>query len=59
VGSSPTAWDALDEALGSAISMSDKERGEMGRRGRILVEAKYTWDAVVGNMVDGYKEISK
>ena len=58
-GSNPTAWQALDDALVCAMSLRDKERGEMGERGRKLVEEKYTWDAVVKNMVKGYKEISK
>jgi hypothetical protein len=37
--------------------MSDAERGEMGKRGRKLVEEKYTWDAVCKAMVVGYKDI--
>ena len=31
----------------------------MGKRGRTLVEEKYTWDAVCKEMVDGYKDILK
>ena len=58
-GSNPSRWDALDSALVGAMSMSDDERGEMGERGRKLVEEKYTWGAVVRNMVNGYKEILK
>ena len=57
VGSIPIAWDALDNALVGAMSMSDKERGEMGKRGRKLVEEKYTWNAVCSAMINGYKEI--
>jgi glycosyltransferase involved in cell wall biosynthesis len=56
-GSNPSNWDALDGALVSAMSMSDKERGEMGERGRKLVEEKYTWDAVCSAMVDGYEKV--
>ena len=56
-GSNPLTWEALDEALGSVMLMSDAERGEMGKRGRKLVEEKYTWDAVCGKMVEGYEEI--
>ena len=56
-GSNPSTWDALDSALVSAMSMSDKERGEMGECGRKLVEEKYTWEAVCGKMIEGYKEI--
>ena len=53
-GSNPSTWEALDEALGSVIAMSDAERGEMGMRGKKLVEEKYTWDAVVGALVAVY-----
>ena len=57
VGSNPTAWQALDDALVCAMSLRDKERDEMGERGRKLVEEKYTWEAVCGKMIEGYKEI--
>ena len=56
-GSNPSTWDALDEALVSVMSMSDAERSEMGKRGRKLVEEKYTWEAVCSAMINGYKEI--
>lgn len=56
-GSNPSTWEALDEALGSMMVMSDAERGEMGKRGRKLVEEKYTWEAVCKAMVVGYKDI--
>lgn len=56
-GSNPSTWEALDEALGSMMVMSDAERGEMGKRGRKLVEEKYTWEAVCGKMVEGYESI--
>ena len=56
-GSNPSTWDALDEALVSVMAMSDAERGEMGKRGRKLVEEKYTWEAVCSAMVDGYKKV--
>lgn len=58
-GSNPSTWDALDEALVSVMAMSDTERGELGKRGRMLVEEKYTWEAVCSAMVDGYKDILK
>ena len=58
-GSNPSTWEALDEALVSVMSISDAERGEMGKRGRKLVEEKYTWDAVCKAMVNGYKDILK
>ena len=56
-GSKPSTWKALDEALVSVMSMRDAERGEMGKRGRKLVEEKYTWEAVCKAMVVGYKDI--
>ena len=56
-GSNPSTWEALDEALVSIMSMSDAERGEMGKRGKKLVEEKYTWEAVCSAMINGYKEI--
>ena len=55
-GSNPSTWEALDEALVSVMAMSDAERGEMGKRGRKLVEEKYTWEAVCKAMVRGYKK---
>jgi glycosyltransferase involved in cell wall biosynthesis len=39
------------------MAASDAERREMGERGHRLVEAKYTWDAVVKAMIEGYEEI--
>ena len=56
-GSNPSTWDALDEALDSVMAISDAERGEMGKRGKRLVEEKYTWEAVCSAMVDGYKKV--
>ena len=47
----------LSAALKSAMSLPDAERREMGARGRRLVEEKYTWDAVVKAMVNGYESL--
>ena len=49
--------DSLVTALKSATSFTEDERDEMGKRGRKLVEEKYTWEAVCGKMVDGYESI--
>ena len=49
-----TGVNPLVITLKEAISLSDFERGEMGTRGRGLVDEKYTWGAVVKNMVTGY-----
>ena len=56
-GSSPSDWRALVTALKEMMSMSDEERRQMGGRGRKLVEEKYTWEAVVKEMVKGYGEV--
>ena len=49
--------EPLATALGVAMKLSDVERREMGSRGRKLVEDKYTWDAVVKAIVNGYEII--
>lgn len=56
-GSNPSAWNALDDALMAAMSLSESERAEMGARGRKLVEEKYTWDAACEAMVKGYESL--
>lgn len=58
-GSIHSDWPMLVSALESIMLMSDDERREMGERGRKLVEEKYTWGAVVKNMVVGYRGILK
>ena len=50
-------WDALDKALCSVGELSAEELRVVGRRGHELVEAKYTWKAVVGAMKHGYEQI--
>ena len=68
-----TPWQELDEqkcgwwidigveplarALGEAMSVDDATRREMGERGWKLVDEKYTWDAVVKKMIEGYEEV--
>ena len=49
--------EPLTAALKEAMALSDAERREMGKRGHALVESKYTWNAVVKAMVEGYEEI--
>ena len=58
-GSTPLTWNVLDDALVSVMLMSDAERGEVGKRGRKLVEEKYTWEAVVHAMINGYNTMFK
>ena len=52
--SNPSSWAALDNALIDAMSLSDEERAEMGKRGRALVKEKYTWKAVCSAMIREY-----
>ena len=47
--------DMLSMALGEMMSLSDDERRQMGANGRRLVEEKYTWAAVVKEMLKGYE----
>lgn len=49
--------DKLAKAIQEIIDASDEIRREMGSRGRKLVEEKYTWDAVVKEMVKGYESL--
>ncbi len=46
--------EPLANALREAISLSDKQRHEMGLRGRKLVEQNYSWDIVGRKMLDAY-----
>ena len=46
---------SLVAALREMMSLSDDERRQMGANGRRLVEEKYTWAAVVKEMVKGYE----
>ena len=48
---------SLERALCEAMSSDAAKLAEMGRRGHELVERKYTWQAVVRPMVDGYERI--
>ena len=51
--------EPLTKALEEALLLSDEVRETMGEYGRKLVEEKYTWNAVVKNMVTGYMGILK
>lgn len=48
----------LSAAICEMMVMSDDERWQMGERGRKLVEEKYTWNAVVKEMVKGYELVA-
>ena len=45
------------EGLRLLLDMSDSDRIEMGRRGRRLVEEKFTWPKVAAQMKQLYEEI--
>ena len=47
----------LVETLQQAMSLSDGERVEMGKRGRMLIESKYTWKQTTQQMLDVYQWI--
>lgn len=49
--------EPLARALGEAMSLDDATRQEMGERGRRLIAEKYTWDAVVKKIIEGYEKI--
>lgn len=52
-----TGVEPLAEVLKKSLAVSRQSLAEMGERGRKLVEEKYTWDAVVATLLNGYKEI--
>ena len=49
--------EPLVKVLTEAMSLPDTQRDEMGERGCQLVEAKYTWSAVVKAMVHVYEGV--
>ena len=53
-----TGVEPLTKTLLEATVLDVATRREMGANGRRLVEEKYTWDAVVKNMVAGYESIT-
>ena len=49
--------ESLAAAISEMIVLTDEERHEMGVRGRLLVDEKYTWNAVVKKMITSYEEV--
>ncbi|MHB8789328.1 MAG: glycosyltransferase [Desulfobulbaceae bacterium] len=49
--------EPLVRALREAINMTDEERREMGENGRRLIETKYTWPVVAGEMKKAYERM--
>ena len=50
----PTGVSSLAEALSEAFALSGSALADMGIRGRALVEARYTWPAIVRMHVELY-----
>lgn len=48
--------DPLVDALNEALSLTDEQRYEMGCRGRLLVERKFSWPAIAKKMIAGYRD---
>jgi glycosyltransferase involved in cell wall biosynthesis len=51
----PTGAAALETTLSEAISMPSSALAEMGVRGRALVEARYTWPAIIRKHIALYE----
>ncbi len=49
--------EPLLRALREALSTSDEERREMGRRGRQLIESKYTWPRIARQINAMYAQV--
>jgi glycosyltransferase involved in cell wall biosynthesis len=49
--------EPLEAAMKEALNLSDKQRQEMGLRGRKLIEKNYSWPQIAVEMVDVYKWI--
>lgn len=46
--------DALASALGHAMILDDKDRWEMGRRGRAWMQRDFSWDSIAAEMLSVY-----
>lgn len=49
--------EPLVAALQAALGLSAGQLQEMGERGRVLVDAKYTWQAAAKKMLTGYADV--
>lgn len=47
--------ESIAAALDKATALDDEQRIEMGRRGRALVEERYTWEGVAAQMIAAYR----
>ncbi|MGR8998182.1 MAG: glycosyltransferase [Gammaproteobacteria bacterium] len=50
----PVDENAIGEAIDDLLSLSDKERSGMGRRGKEFIASKYTWDISARKMITVY-----
>ena len=50
----PVDGNAIGEAIDELLSMPDKERSEMGRRGKDFILTNYTWDIAARKMITVY-----
>jgi glycosyltransferase involved in cell wall biosynthesis len=50
--------EPLTSALKDAMSRTDAERSEMGRRGRLLVESQFSWPQITEQMLSVYEWVS-
>jgi glycosyltransferase involved in cell wall biosynthesis len=50
-----THVDAITEGLRVAMAATDEERAEMGKRGRALVEERYSWQRIATDMASAYR----
>ena len=49
--------ESLAKTIAEAANLPRERLAEMGEKGRKLVEAKYTWEAVAKTMVEGYERV--
>ena len=50
-------WKAIAQALADACVLDDRNRREMGARGRVLVAKNYGWPGIGRQMVDTYQSV--
>ncbi len=48
---------SISRSLGALMSMDREDREMMGRRGRALVESRFTWDRIAEEMDDVYRSV--
>jgi poly(glycerol-phosphate) alpha-glucosyltransferase len=51
--------EAIADALRMALTLEPDQRKAMGRRGRRLVEERYSWEGVAAQMREAYQWVLK